>query len=363
MGTSNACLRKASEFVDSPNVILAKFASYSISLKNNTPASTDSGSKNAPQSVETNGAQSLFGVLTSPSSSEIVKISSSCVSEKIVKIGADFWNSKISTMSYDDQIELSVALFLDMAVRDKSIMAMNKHVKIEARSLKFLNMVGWLIRILHGDYGSNLEESFRTLGNIHKAMGLRSDHFVVMRVSLHDTFAHYFPHDYGIKQQYAIDFMFLLASNLMMGEAMTLPCDDSDYLSSLQACLHSAVGREYLYRYLQQTWCDEIVIYLQGIRKFEQQTNDKGRFMIARNIVDVSINAESDVAVNISYECRMNAMRLMSEYDEKFRMKEDIKISSSMFESVTEEMYVLIFENHWREFKKNIRNMSTSKKQ
>jgi len=352
MGTSNACLRKASEFVDSPNVILAKFASYSISLKNNTPASTDSGSKNAPQSVETNGAQSLFGVLTSPSSSEIVKISSSCVSEKIVKIGADFWNSKISTMSYDDQIELSVALFLDMAVRDKSIMAMNKHVKIEARSLKFLNMVGWLIRILHGDYGSNLEESFRTLGNIHKAMGLRSDHFVVMRVSLHDTFAHYFPHDYGIKQQYAIDFMFLLASNLMMGEAMAFPCDDSDYLSSLQACL-----------YLQQTWCDEMLIYLQGIRKFKQQTNDKGRFMIARNIVDVSINAESDVAVNISYECRMNAMRLMSEYDEKFRMKEDIKISSSMFESVTEEMYVLIFENHWREFKKNIRNMSTSKKQ
>ena len=61
--------------------------------------------------------------------------------------------------------------------------------------------------------------------------------------------------------------------------------DNMDFLGSLEQCLKSSMGREYFYNYLQQTYCDEIAIYLQLIAKFHLQTSNKERFMIAREIV------------------------------------------------------------------------------
>lgn len=79
---------------------------------------------------------------------------------------------------------------------------------------------------------------------------------------------------------------------------------DHSFLQSLRTCLSSNIGREYMYRYLQQTFCDEIAIFLQSLAKFRIQLSDKERFMVARDIVKNSIEPAATFAVNISYETR-----------------------------------------------------------
>ena len=79
---------------------------------------------------------------------------------------------------------------------------------------------------------------------------------------------------------------------------------DHSFLQSLRICLASSIGREYLYRFLQQTFCDEIAIFLQSLSKFKIQSSEKERFMVARDIVKNSIEPTATFAVNISYETR-----------------------------------------------------------
>jgi len=367
--------------------------SKSLSLKRGKPSNNDSNNETKNKSMSTlsitplemttsatsdssNGDTKQSRVSLTPSSKRVSKTvdqsnsnlaavanRSMYASDKIIKIAADFWNTKMSKLSFEEQKEIGVTMYLDMMVSDKSLRALfarrfNGTTNIESISLKFFNMLGWLIRTCCRN-DDNVENTLRSLGAMHKNFGIDNAHFAVMLASLHTTFAHYFPQDYGIKERYALDYMFTLASQLMMGGGSTTEhSPETEYLNNLQTCLRSSVGRAYLFRYWQQTWCDELVIYSQNIQKFEQQTNDKGRFMIARNIVEVSINAQSDLAVNISYNCRQNALELMQEYEQQFQLKQDIKVSAKMFDSVTSEIHALIMSNHWNTFKRSIKTMN-----
>eukprot|EP00485_Elphidium_margaritaceum_P013481 CAMPEP_0202731496 /NCGR_PEP_ID=MMETSP1385-20130828/187182_1 /ASSEMBLY_ACC=CAM_ASM_000861 /TAXON_ID=933848 /ORGANISM="Elphidium margaritaceum" /LENGTH=418 /DNA_ID=CAMNT_0049397797 /DNA_START=24 /DNA_END=1281 /DNA_ORIENTATION=+ len=397
--------------------------SKSLSLKRGKPSNNDSNNETKNKSMSTlsltplemttsatsdssNGDTKQSRVSLTPSSKRVSKTvdqsnsnlaavanRSMYASDKIIKIAADFWNTKMSKLSFEEQKEIGVTMYLDMMVSDKSLRALfarrfNGTTNIESISLKFFNMLGWLIRTCCRN-DDNVENTLRSLGAMHKNFGIDNAHFAVMLASLHTTFAHYFPQDYGIKERYALDYMFTLASQLMMGSGSTTEhspehqgeirvdymftlasqlmmggasttehSPETEYLNNLQTCLRSSVGRAYLFRYWQQTWCDELVIYSQNIQKFEQQTNDKGRFMIARNIVEVSINAQSDLAVNISYNCRQNALELMQEYEQQFQLKQDIKVSAKMFDSVTSEIHALIMSNHWNTFKRSIKTMN-----
>ena len=116
-----------------------------------------------------------------------------------------------------------------------------------------------------------------------------------------------------------MDEIFTLAAQIMTGEDInTSSCTtkfheisrsfgslDIDFIKDLHQCLNSTIGWEYLYRYLQQTWCDEIAMFLQIVAKFKTQLTPVQRFMIARDIVSTSIDSESDTTLNISHECRV----------------------------------------------------------
>ena len=186
---------------------------------------------------------------------------------------------------------------------------------IENSSIKFLDMMGWLIRsLMRSDI--NLASNLEQLGAFHRNMGVNINHFDPMLNSMHETFSYYFPIKYGIQIKYAIDQIFTLAARIMTGQSLDEESNgyhladlqdemkDHSFLQSLHICLESNIGREYLYRYLQQTFCDEIAIFLQSVKKFKKQTSDKERFMVARDIVKNSIEPAATFAVNISYETR-----------------------------------------------------------
>ena len=114
-----------------------------------------------------------------------------------------------------------------------------------------------------------------------------------------------------------MDEIFTLAAQIMTGQDIKYSSHLNDIVSSLGAeniifiqnldnCLKSNIGREYLYRYLSQTWCEELGMFLQCLFRFKNQTCPKARFMIARNIVKTSIQPHATFSVNISYETRQN---------------------------------------------------------
>ncbi len=94
------------------------------------------------------------------------------------------------------------------------------------------------------------------------------------------------------------------------------------------------------------------------MKKFQDQTSDKGRFMIARNIIEISIDPEASFTLNISYQTRSNVLEKMKYYEQKFLEKEAFLISTDFFKDVSMEIHRLIMENHWIKFRKAMKNMN-----
>ena len=109
------------------------------------------------------------------------------------------------------------------------------------------------------------------------------------------------------------DFMLKSGSGKFHEISHSFGSEDIDFIKSLHQCLNSNIGCEYLYRYLQQTWCEEIAIFLQTMSKFKKQVTAVQRFMIAREIIRTSIDTKATFTLNISFESR-KAVKSFSMY-------------------------------------------------
>eukprot|EP00483_Globobulimina_turgida_P007631 UN07646 len=123
--------------------------------------------------------------------------------------------------------------------------------------------------------------------------------------------------------------------------------------------MKSSIGQEYLYRYLSQTWCDEIAIFLKSLLRFKNLMSDKERFMVAREITKTSIQPTAMFSLNLSYETRINAMMQMKTLEKKFALKDTLEVSPDFFAQVESEIKKLITDNHWRKFVDGIEQLQS----
>eukprot|EP01084_Bolivina_argentea_P088692 160123_1 len=107
-----------------------------------------------------------------------------------------------------------------------------------------------------------------------------------------------------------------------------------NFIKNLKVCLQSSIGREYLYCFLQETYCDEIATFLQLLSKFKGQSSDIQRFMIAREVVQISIQSSSNLTINISYNCRKNILIAMTEMERQFKSKQYFNVNNDFFSAV-----------------------------
>ena len=126
----------------------------------------------------------------------------------------------------------------------------------------------------------------------------------------------------------------LKCSSHLMDITQQFQGNDIPFLENLDVCLKSNIGKEYLYRYLAQTWCDEIAIFLQSLTRFKSLTSIKERFIVARDITKASIHPSAAFTLNLSYETRLNALQKMDGLKEKFLAKEQFEISTNFFAEV-----------------------------
>lgn len=70
--------------------------------------------------------------------------------------------------------------------------------KIESMAIRFLNMLGWLLRsLMRTDL--NLHDHLTRLGQFHRNMGIKHSHFKPMLESMHETLSYYFATKYSVK--------------------------------------------------------------------------------------------------------------------------------------------------------------------
>eukprot|EP01084_Bolivina_argentea_P216138 367209_1 len=141
------------------------------------------------------------------------------ISSRICKIAAIFWKQHIDTLSVTEQLEIGCSIFFSMMASNskmKKIMKTNNN-NIEKTSLKYLDMMGWLIRHLITD-DIDLYALLIKLGLMHQQIGINITHFNPMLQSVHETFSYYFENEYNIEIKYAMDEIFSLAAQVMTGQ-------------------------------------------------------------------------------------------------------------------------------------------------
>eukprot|EP01084_Bolivina_argentea_P003736 7047_1 len=277
-----------------------------------------------------------------------------------------FWAKNVETLSQKDKLELACSIYFTMLSSSKEMKhILRSNVKsesdsIEYLSLKFIDMLSWLIRHLLVN-NMDLHATLARLGSGHKSMGINIQHFAPMLLAVHETFAYYFEHKYSIKEKYAIDKLFTVAAEIMMGQDIhkvkmmdnfSKSFNDLAFLKNLNVCLCSDVGREYIYRYFQETFCDELVIYLKLMRRYNACVSDKERFMIARTICKTSITPIAPFTINISHEVRQDTLGHMSYLETQFNALEceEFEVPIDLFEKCHTETMQLIQQNHWKKF-------------
>eukprot|EP01084_Bolivina_argentea_P285402 489414_1 len=305
------------------------------------------------------------------------------VSTRVCAMIYTFWTNHISALSQAKKLEVASSIFWVMISTSKSVKRMvfrmckkeynNMLAKeIEKLSVRFLDMMGWIVRSLMRD-DIDLFASLKTLGQQHRHWNITLDMFDPMLQAMHETFEYYFERGYSFEVRYAMDEIFILISNIMMGQRpnpyqnkshlkdinATMHKENVQFLQSLHVCLESSVGKDYFIRYLKQTWCHEIAIWLESILRFKNATNDKQRFFIARNINKVSIQSSSVFAINISYGARQGALQRMTTMEERFATKQALNIDSDLFTKVEHEMIELMRKNHWVNFVNDVKKLKS----
>eukprot|EP01084_Bolivina_argentea_P108076 193152_1 len=287
------------------------------------------------------------------------------VSEKIAKIMVHFWRENIDILTMQDQLEIGCSIFFGMTTIDKEAKKIlksklnNDQVKIEYLSLKFLDNFAYLTRnLLRKDV--NLYLSLSALGNTHRNMGITIKQFNSMLISIHETFLYYFPKQYTAQVKYAVDKVFTVAARIIADEELNKITIKSSnnvaFLESLDACLSSSVGREYLFEYFHAKSCNEIVKFLQLLSKMQLQTTDKGKYIVARDIVKRCIlpNGINHSMTNKNVKQILESMQKLEKW---YLMKKDFKFEVKLFSDAEYDVYKSIMQNYWSDFVFNVEHM------
>eukprot|EP01083_Nonionella_stella_P073940 200253_1 len=297
------------------------------------------------------------------------------LSLSVVETAYIFWKKYIETAPKETQTELACCIYFEMMGMNDGMAELlkerveKKQCTIKTFSGQLVSYLGWLINHLLA-HDLDLYETLKKLGTAHKKMGIQIIHFGYLLAAVHTSFAQYFEHKYSIKEKHAMDKIFSVTSKIMYGKDInnvqefidfTESFDNLDFIKSLDVCLKSQVGCDYLHRYLQQTFCDEIVIWLESLKLFKLAMSDKERFMIARRLKTDCIDPHAPFAVNISHETRKQMLDTMNELESKWLThRKSLTVAVDLFARCEMEMMRLIQKNHWKKFVEVIRTFANT---
>eukprot|EP01083_Nonionella_stella_P065249 170791_1 len=289
-------------------------------------------------------------------------ITGTYISSQICAIAFRFYTENVEPLSVENRLEIGCSILFAMSSysKTKQILQNNAASKpIKQLGLRYLEMVAWLLRRLVTN-NIDLHSLLSNIGAWHQNIGIRINFFPSMLQALNETFAYYFPIRYTIDVKYALDEIFCLVAQVMSGQELQSDTylmaisnqfggGNIAFLRNVSTCLESNIGREYLFRYLTQSMCSEIVVFLQSLFQFKRLTSDGERFIAAKNIQEMSIQNTAEFCLNLSYETRQNTLQRIKDL-------KPIKIDKDFFAEVEYEILKLMM-HQWTHFSQKIKRL------
>ena len=95
---------------------------------------------------------------------------------------------------------------------------------------------------------------------------------------------------------------------MMTGKDLKIldPLENADFVHSVGDCIASEIGREYLFRYLHQKHCEEMVLFLKLMIKYKSipSMDSKERLLMAADISTLCLNPHSPFSIKVPFECK-----------------------------------------------------------
>lgn len=216
--------------------------------------------------------------------------------------------------------------------------------------------------------GVNLWRVLTKIGEGHCKMNIKVHHYHLLLEAFHHTMSKSFTQNYTIEVKYCIDQIFTIATCIMTGHnydqlsfgERVLELNDCRFLTSFNTCLDNEIGREYLYRYLGQTYCSEIVIFLQLYQEYNEifSGHHHEKLLKAKQIASISLCSSSEFPINVSYATNEEFWNRLKQCEKDYETNNDnFTIDPLLFDTVWDEVTKLILNNHWSEFCNTVKRM------
>lgn len=188
---------------------------------------------------------------------------------------------------------------------------------VETVILEMMDIMGWIVRKIKMK-DATLDAVLVQMGDVYATHGIGMKEYGHLLHRMHGAFTIHFREHYTAAIRFAVDEVFVFSVQKMTGNDLKV-CNattDGDGESALSAllsqrtfqdvvqCMASEEGREYLYRYLHQVHCTDIVLFLQLMHCYkgtEQET--PRRRVVARDIEAICLQRDSPFAVDFAVSC------------------------------------------------------------
>eukprot|EP01084_Bolivina_argentea_P056360 103172_1 len=267
MGNTENCCRNIENDTNKISIPNKSLHSLTISNSNYTISSQFTPSANTPFSPPI--------PLTPFPSISINKPLQRIVPDRFAELAAHFWRNTIECCSIEHRLEISCSIWFGMMtasieIHKLSTFKFKRNNDLEMAAFRNLDMIGFIIRSVHANLslnvGSNadLSSMLNKLGTLHNKMGIKSEYYAIMFDQLNQTLKYYFPNKYTAQIEFAISEIFTYTAQIMCGSDIKIPtpCKNISFLHTLRCCISDTIGKEYLYKYLNNVYCEEMAMFL-----------------------------------------------------------------------------------------------------
>eukprot|EP01083_Nonionella_stella_P089681 250301_1 len=282
-----------------------------------------------------------------------------------------FWKDNVDILPRNKQKELALLLYCHMFQKIPAARRLFIRGEIDEQALKFLDMFGYLIRQLK-DYESvtTLIKTLQSLGKRHKDWGVRFEYFEPMMSSLHAALSDHFKHTYTVRVKFCMEQIFTSAANIMTGQNVGAMFGNRyagmgqlTFLQSLEACLADPTGKEYLERFLIQSFCAELVEFESYYKQYKGALSDTERYILAATIVKLFLTPNAKNELNIkNMQIKQKILKKIDKIQNNkgSSKKNKQEYPSDLFDHIHDWVIQQIESNSWPKFQQTISSIAYS---
>ncbi|ETO21309.1 hypothetical protein RFI_15895, partial [Reticulomyxa filosa] len=172
----------------------------------------------------------------------------------------------------------------------------------------------------------------------------------------------HFKHTYTVRVKYCLERIYICAARVMTGQEYDVLFQNryasllnATFLRSLPDCLEDSLGREYLFRFLVQSFSGDLISFYERFKDFRGAVTESERKQIGSRLVMEFLTPDAKRELMISQDIKNKIMIKWKKIENKAK-----EIPADIFDPLYEWMITTIQDNSWLLFKSTLENLHIS---